>query len=218
MNHLFLFNYLYLGSLLAAFLCSIYRYKTLDIGAKILSLLLLETFTAEVIAALFAIKHQNNVFIYNIQCIIYFSLISLYFNYTIDVFRKRNIGVIISLFGIIVGCLNIMYFQPLTIYNTYFIFFEGIMIISMALFYFFRMLINTEQFIIYKNAHFWFAVIFILLWNLSFINWGLLDYFMFRLQHMVWIISLSVLLINIFTYSALGFILLIYPKLKVANK
>ncbi|XZF13922.1 hypothetical protein ACTHGU_19230 [Chitinophagaceae bacterium MMS25-I14] len=152
--------------------------------------------------------------VYAIYSLFEFGMISAYFNYSIDIFRKKNAGLWIGAAGIIIGILNIIFLQPVYTLNSYFLFFEGIFIISMALFSFFRLLLMQDELKLHTYHHFWFAVILSFFWSITFLNWGMYDYFLQKMPSFNWIINRSILVVNIITYLSFAFVFLYYPKMK----
>ena len=176
-------HYIYLLALLFAGLSSIYRFKSLDIATKILSVLICCAFINECAAFYLAIKYHNNLALYAIYSIMEFAMLCLYFNEVVDVFKKKNIGIYIGLAGSILGILNLLFVQHLASFNSFFLLFEGLAVISMSLFAFFRMLLKYDSLKLYKYPHFWFISIILFFWNITFLSWGLYEYITQQLRH-----------------------------------
>lgn len=201
--------------MLFAFVVSLVRFRHADNALKILSILLGGTFISECIAYYAAGRYHNNMPVYSIFSLVEFSLISLYFNYSIEYFRKRRIGIIIAALGTVAGIINIIYLQPLNVLNNYFLFLEGILIISMALFSFTRLMIIEDATPMHLNPHFWIAAIFTFFWAVTFLNWGLYDYLIAKYRSKMWVANLSILIVNMITYTSIGLVFIFYPKLRV---
>lgn len=75
-------------SLTAASFLSIYRFKKLDIASKIFGLSILFSFVIEIISYYVAKKYHTNEALYAIYELVAFGLTSLYFNYSVDFFKK----------------------------------------------------------------------------------------------------------------------------------
>lgn len=191
-----------------------YKFKIIDLPSRILCLLLGLTFISELTAFAAAKKYGNNLPVYAVFSIVQLVLVALYFNFTIDVFSKKNIGLYIGGLGIVVGILNSMFLQPVNTFNSNFLFFEGLCIIAMALFSFFRLLLMNDDLRLHQYPHFWFGVILVLFWSVTFLNWGLYDYYSIKFKNEVWKIGTSILVVNVFTYMAIGINFLIYHKMK----
>jgi len=208
---------LLLGSILFSFSCGIYKFKIIDLPSRVFCLLLGLTLISELIAFTAAKKYGNNLSVYSVFSIVQLALLALYFNFSIDVFRKWNLGLYIGATGVAAGILNIVFLEPLGTFNTNFLFFEGLCIIAMALFSFFRLLLMNDDLQLHKYPHFWFGVILVLFWSITFLNWGLYDYYSIKFKNEIWKIGTSILAINVFTYVAIGVNFLLYHKMKGAH-
>jgi len=208
-----LFYYFYLLVLFVVFSCSLYRYKHLDKASRIFSLLIGLTFITETVAYIVARIYRNNMAVYSIFNPVQMFMYSLYFNYAIDVFRKRHIGIYIGIIASLLGLVSILYFQPITHFNSYFLIFEGITVIGMSLFAFFRLLLISDGLILYKYAHFWLMAILVSFWAVTFFDWSMYEYFSNQSKEPLWIVNLFILMENIVSYLAFGFVFLLYPKM-----
>jgi len=211
-------NYIYLISLLFASICGIYRYKILDTASKVLSILICCAFLNECAAFYLARKFHDNLPLYAIYCFLEFGLICIYFNYIIDIFIQRNLGIYIAITGIILGILNLIFIQNLNSLDSYFLFLEGLSIIGMSLFAFFRLLLRQDTLHLFKYQHFWFISILVFFWSITFLNWGLYDYINMRVGHEAWKINAGLLVISSFTYTCFGVVFLLYPKMQKPNE
>lgn len=200
--------------LVFSFLCGAYRYKKLDDASKIFAILLGIASASEIIASIAAIKFHNNMPVYAIYSLIEFCIICLYFNNSIDVFIKKNVGVHIAFIGVLLGIANLRFIQGINTLNSYFLIFEGITIIGMALFSFFRLLIRHDMLRFTRYHHFWFAAILVFFWSVTFLNWSLYEYFNTNYKDHVSIINLSILLVNIITYISISCVFILYPKMQ----
>ena len=210
--------FIYFVSLLFASFCSLYRFKTLDAASKVLCVLMCCAFINECAAFYIERAYHNNLPLYAIYCFIEFGLLCLYFNYLIDVFIKKNIGIYIGITGIILGIINIVFIQHMNSLNSYFLFLESLTVIGMSLFAFFRLLLKYDSLDWYKYPHFWFISILILFWCITFLSWGLYDYFNLKLGQEAWKINCALLIVGVITYCSLGCVFLFYPKMKGINE
>jgi len=214
----YLAYFAYYVSLLFALVCCLYRYKVLDAASKVLAILVCCAFVNEGAAFYLEKKYHNNLPLYAIYCLIEFFILCLYFNKIIDVFIRRNFGIYIGIFGIVLGALNIIFVQHMNNLNSYFLLFEGLSVIGMSLFAFFRLLLKYDTFYLYKYPHFWFISILIFFWSITFITWGLYDYINLKLGHRAWKINFGILTVGVITYVSFGCVFLMYPKLRSINE
>jgi hypothetical protein len=195
----------------------LYRYTTYDLATKILAIFLVGTYVNEVLVALAAVKYHNNYPLHALYCLFEFATVSLYFNYSIDVFRKRNIGLKIGIVGVLVGICNIAFIEGLLKMNHYFLIYEGVFIIGMGMFSFLRMLGSEESTKIHLDPHFWFTAIFVCFWVVSMTKWSLNDYLAIHYSYYSILVSVGVIFFSMFLYLCFAVVFLLIPYLKKKN-
>ncbi|HXS37524.1 MAG TPA: hypothetical protein VN721_12550 [Flavipsychrobacter sp.] len=204
--------------LVITFIFGASRFKFFDGPTKILLLLICIEIINEIIAFFFAKEYNNNYPVYNIYSLIELFIISLYFNFSIDLFRKWNIGVYIGIIGIIVGLINLHYLQSIKTFNSYFLLFEAFCIIGMALFAFFRLLLKHEQLVLLQYPHFWFITFLLLFWSVTFLLWGCYKILIDKLGSGMWMVNMGLWIVNLIMYAGIGVVFLLYPKMKKINE
>lgn len=197
-----------------AFCSTLYRFPSLDKGAKVFSVYVWSAVFCELVAYFFAKKYQTNMPVYGVDCLVEFALISLYFNCVIDVFKAKKIGYYVAGAGVCIGFVNLVFVQGFYALNSYYLVFEGVCIIGMALFSFFRLLLRYDNLRLPRYLHFWIATILIFFWSATFINWSLYGYFMVKYASLGWTIDVSTIIAGIITYSAISCVFIFYPKLQ----
>ena len=205
---------------IAAFIASAIgwrRVQHFDKASKIFWWYTCAGFLVEATARYAAVVYGNNMPVYGIYSLFAFGLTAAYFNYSVDVLRVRNIGLYIGAFGVALGILNSIFIQPLNVLSSYFLYFEGIVILGLALFSFFRMMLISDGMQLYKLRHFWFPVILCFFWSITFFNWGLYGYFNANEKGWMWLINLSIIAVSSTTYLAIAVVFWNYPKLKAAG-
>lgn len=172
-------------------------------------------FITELLAWNAALEFKNNLAVYAIYGFFEIALVSLYFNYSIKVFRKHNIGFYIASVVILMGILNTIFIQPLNTLNTNYIFLECLVVVSMSLFSIYRLIIEDKNNLkLSKEVHFWFPCIFILEWCGNFLSWGLYDYFQEEMKDSAYILNNSLYVVNIIVYLSFAAVIFFYPKMK----
>lgn len=208
--------YIDLVVVLSAFLIGLYRYSVIDRPSRVLLLLLLIILIDESVGHIFSERFGNNMVIYNSYSLVELFLISLYFNYTIKRFRKRNIGCYIGALGLIFGVLNFSLLQPLNSFSTSYLLFEGFFIILMSLISFYYLLLSEDDLKLYRQSHFWFTSVLLFFWSVTYVAWGI-----FPLIHSktnIKLIESLLWVVNIISYSSIAIIFLLYPKLQATNE
>ena len=217
----FFADYVYDFILLLSCVVAFWRYKKLDKATKIIVWLLAVSCISESVAYYFAFTFHNNYPVYNIYSCFELLIICLYFNKSIDVFRRTNVGLYIGIAGFLFGLADLFFIEKGSFYRGYavFILVENIIIISLCLFALARMSLNREIRLV-KQAHFWFAVIFVFFYCLSFFNHYVYDYFAFidKNQPAETFVIIENLFANIFTYIAFIVVFLLIPKLQMTHE
>lgn len=209
---------LYFALLLCLVIALPFRYKEVDKASRFICIMIWIGFLAEIVARYASKKYHNNMPVYTINRFIEFALVSLYFNYSIDTFRKHHIGYIIAAAGIAIGVANSIWYQPITTLNTLYIFLECIGIVCMSLFSFYRLLLTHTTLRLHNRVHFWIPCIFLFNWCGTLSSWGLYDYFRSGHYDKTPILNISLVFVGILTYLAFGIIFLLYPKMKSTHE
>lgn len=207
--------FLYLGVIFLAILGGVYKLKHKDTASKILLVLLCLTLVSEFITYWAAIKFGNNMFVYHFFAPIQLVLLGIYFDNLEHRFR-RKIGLLIGASGIVIAIVNTAFFQPLKILNSNFLLFEGLVIMGLAL-YTFQRILADERIDIYKYRHFWMIVILIFFWSVTYTTWALFSVLQVKKLFLMPYVSNVLWIVNVITYSAIGFVLLFFSDKHLAN-
>jgi len=186
------------------------QFRKLDNGGRIILLLLFVVLLDELIAHYFAKKYHNNLVVYNIYGLVELCLMILYFSYINNFFGNKKIAFFLLIFGLSAGILNFMFFESFQKLNSVYIFFEGFIIIVLALITFYRLLVFNEDLKLYRHPHFWFASVFLFFWGVTYLNWGFCP--LLKNKHTISQIIFFVWIVNIITYGSIGIIFQLYPK------
>lgn len=208
--------YVYLGILTLTTVLGAIRFRTLDKGGRVICLLLVLTLISESIAYLLAFKTGSNIIVYHIYNPIEFFLLSLYFNFTIDIFRRKHVGIYIGFFALLMGVLNSLYIQPITEFNTYYLLFEGLCIISISLFSFYQLMLKDTYTSPVADPHFRISFLLLFYWCITFISWGV--YEMVDTAKSNYIIGLILWTANIIFYLGVAIVFLLYKRKPVAGE
>lgn len=207
---------LYLLALLFALLAGLRRFSKLDYAAKLLCILMIITLLDEVCSFYASREYKNNIPVYNVFSVIEFILVSLYFNYSIDVFKKRGIGIYAAIGGCLLGALDI-YYQTINHLDSYFLFFDGIGVITMALYSIARMAEKYDDLDFKRYPHFWISMLLTFFWVLTFLTFGLCDY-LHDQEAEKWINIRIQLPANIITYAGMAIVFNLFPKMSTNNE
>lgn len=203
--------YSYLLTLSACCALSLWRFQYLDKGGKVIAVLISITCLNEWLAFTAARIFHNNMPVYAVFNLIQLLVLGSYFDRIIDSFRTGSTGLKLALLGVGIGIADIIFIQPLSAFNSYFLLLESIAIISFSLFFFARLMLRKDSESILSNPHFWITCVLTFFWSFTFFYWGLRDY-MLSTHPDKFEIAFSLLLgVNILTYACMGVIFLIYP-------
>ena len=208
--------YLYLLTLLLTAIIGLLRFKVLDVAAKILSILIVISLIDELCSFYAAKKYHNDIPIYNVFSVIEFVLVALYFNYNNDIFRKYRIGICIAIVGCIIGIADIQY-QTINHLDSYFLFFDGITTITMALYSIARLVQKYDDLELKCYPHFWISTILTFFWAFTFLTFGLYDYLQ-DAKTGKWITTHIQLPANIITYAGICIVFIFFPKMSKNNE
>lgn len=205
--------YLYISVLVFAFFAGLLHFQKLDLSGKILFLSIAVDCINELIATVFTRKFGGNLAVYNVHNLVWFTLIAIYFNYTINHFKRWAIGFKIAISGLILGVANLIWLQPINSWNTYFYSFQGIVVISMSLFNLAEIFQQDDRSVLREIPSFWIACIFCFFWCSSFTFWGLYPNVIKGTNFLKTLFHTSLIIINIITYASFSLLFFYYPKM-----
>jgi len=202
--------YIYLVILGIASIISIIQIKKMATSFRLLSSLICVSFATELVAYWAAVKYGNNYVVYNIYSYIEFALICLYFNYSIDIFKKHHIGIFIAICGTLWNLANTVFLQPLDKPNFNFMAVETLAIIYMSMNAIYIHFKNGSRF--GNNLHFTIASLFVLNWMISFLHWGMGTHIANLFTEKGVSLQAVILAINIIIYVVFSATFVTYPK------
>ncbi|MCB9044707.1 MAG: hypothetical protein H6550_01080 [Chitinophagales bacterium] len=209
--------YYYLGVLLLAILIGLYKVRTKDITVKIIVLLLSLTFVSELIAKISASVFHNNMYVYHIFAPVQLLVLGIYFDSIEPRFKKKRIGLIIGLAGVLIAICNTLLFQPPTALNSNFLLFEGLAVMALSLFTFQRIL-NDDKIDIYKYPYFWFNIILVFFWSITYTIWALHSVIMLKKMYIMEHLYDILWVVNIITYLAIAAVLFIFSNKRLSHE
>lgn len=198
---------IYLLSITFAFIKGLTHYNSLEGASKFIVILLGFTLINETISFVLFVQKKNNMPVYQIYSLVYYSLIVKYFCSSIDIMKeyfKLKLTLAVGIFAYII---NLMYLQPITILNSHFLLFTAILIISLSLISYFRMLVSKEGIRLTGSRVFWINTILLVYWSITFLHWGMYNVLDVLLGSNLWVMHLFLNLMNIGTYTGLGLVL-----------
>jgi hypothetical protein len=191
--------------------------KENDISIRILMLLVVLATINEVVATIFAYRIGNSNIVYGFYNPVELFLICLYFNYSVDNFKKKRVGYVVGVLCLLIGYINYFVIQSPKELNNFYLLFESLIVVFLCLYSFYRMLLSDDSLILTDSSHFWITTNFLFYWTSTLFLWGTYGY-LTKSAGIANSILLNVLLIvNMVTYSGFGVIFISYKKLQNVN-
>lgn len=203
---------IYLIILFSAATVGIAKWKILQTPDKIVALLVSLTFASELTALLTSRYWHNNLPVYHIYSPLSFLLISLYFNYSIELFRKRRIGIIWGTAGVGLSIIDTLYLEKIDKINSYYLLFQGTTIIIYGLLSI-RQILLDEDYLPYKFALFWITILFMIYWSITFTIWGFYVILSPEDAPMYSIFDVVLTTANFILYGGITIVFLLYRRL-----
>jgi len=197
--------------MLLSLIVALIRFPKRDAASKTLVPLLAATLLSECTAWFFTKNYGNNMPVYHIYAPVQLFIVTMYFNKSIDTFRRNNFGLYIGLLSIILAVLNTLFLQPINTLNSYYLIYSGFVIISLCNYSFYRILENDDADVL-NNQHFWFSCVLLFFWSITFINWTVYKLLARRMIELIPFIGIALVIISTITYACMGIIYLIFPK------
>lgn len=194
-----------------------FRFTKVDKATRVICLLIWLGMATECFGYYTAKNFGTNYPVFNIAFFFEFALIALYYNYSITVLKKRNLGIHFAIAGVLLGIMNTFFFQPLlTTINSNLLFLECLMVLCLSMFSIYKMLTKEIEYLqLHRKVHFWLPCILLFYQAATLSSWGLYDKLGDSEQEKAMALDVIVLSINIITYLCYGALLLYYPKLKL---
>ena len=202
----------YISLLILAALISLYRWPILSRADRWVCLLLCATLLQESLAEYFKVQFKNNFITYHIYTPIELFIIALYFDQSMRFKHPYRVGISIGILGIILSIINTVYFQPIHTFNSYYLLFEGCIVVSLCLLSFYKLLIR-EDIITRRMSNFWLTMCFLFYWSLTYVNLGLFTVQIGRDDMLAKVFTWTLYLANLLFYFGLALVFLRYKKL-----
>lgn len=204
--------YLYLTLLALSLSIVLIRHRYIDKPTRTIWVLLLFTLLGEIVSEYYAVKYGNNMPVYHFYNPIELLIISIYFNYRVEYFKVRSLGFIIGGLGLIIGILNTLFIQGIKELNSYFLLFEGFVIIFYSLTYFIQIFQNTNTQPLF-TPHFWYVSIFLFKWGITYANWSLYSFIGENMIKLIPSLAWLILLVNIISFGGFAIVFYYLPKM-----
>lgn len=189
-------------------------YKKTDKASNYIILLTILTTVVEISSILAAEYFKYNLIIYNLTNPIELALIIAFFTSTIKNRDTKLLKKALYAICIVAATINFIFFQDIfDVFNTNFLAFESLLVVGLAQFYFYTVLINDD--IHTFTTDFLFSSLLLVYWSFSFFYWLLFYGFheSFGSENLEWFGNIMKI-VNTIMYASFGIIFLFYEKLR----
>ena len=202
--------------MLAAWLISMLRYAQLNTAQRYLSVYFGTVMITEFFATVSGRALGDNLYIYNIANFLQLPMLCLYFNYSIQSLRKRRIGIWLAGLEVVLFALNLIYLEPITIFNKNPLLLHSVLMVFMGLSYLLELMGKEQTRRTQDIPGFWISIILTFYWLTAFVNYSLYNYFEVRGSVFSKYWGPVVESILIITYVAFILVFLLLPRMKRA--
>lgn len=203
--------WIYLPVLLTIALVALLQWKILTEADRWMAVLLAVTTLQECISWYFASK-GNNFISYHIYTPTELFLISMYFDRSIGFKHAYRLGGIVAVSGFILATVNVLFFQKLNQFNSYFLMLEACAILSLCMLSFYKLLIR-DNIIPGRMMQFWLTLCFLFYSSVTFVIYGLYGAMIGHHSSLSHIFTFTLFFANLSLYSGIGLVFLRYKKL-----
>lgn len=191
---------------------SIFRWRILGLADRWISILLCLTVFQECITGVLRTLYINNYFTYHIYTPIEVFFIINFFTRATGLRRAKILGSSLGGIAVLLSILNTIFLQGPSQINSYYLLLEGIIVICLCLYSFYRILI-LEDVTPKKMAVFWITCSFLFYWCLTFVNFGIYPIIAKSSIQFSSILNQSLFYANVLFYVSFAIIFLYYKKL-----
>lgn len=169
-------------------------------------------FVTEILSDVFRKLYHNNMSIHHILSPVEFVCIALYYNYAIDSLRKRKIGWMLGIMGVLFAIVNSIFIQDIHSYPSAFLLFETFFIIGLSMYSYFYMF-RKEEYDLKKQVLFWITSLMLVYWSFTLVIWGMTSIFLIEAPGYMEIVFPVQYIVNMVYYGGFLIIFLNYKKL-----
>ena len=192
--------------------CAVYRWELLSKADKWICVLLCLTLVQECIASHLRFTYRSNFFTFHIYTPIELFVIVNYFGRSIGLGNSKYTGVWLGLAAILISVVNTLFLQSFHQINSYYLLFEGLVVLGFCLLSFYRLLIKDDV-VPGKMAHFWITICFLFYWSLTYANLGLYGALLGKNSLLTKIFDATLYSANLLFYFGVALIFVRYKKL-----
>jgi hypothetical protein len=191
---------------------AVYRWELLSNADRWICVLLCLTLVQECIAGHLLFTYRNNFFTYHIYTPIELFVIVNYFVRSIGLGNSEYTGVWLGIAGIMLSLINSLLLQSFYQINSYYLLFEGLVVLGFCLISFYRLLIKDDV-VPGRMVHFWITICFLFYWSLTYANLGLYGAQVGKNSLLTKIFDVTLYSANLLFYFGIALVFVRYKKL-----
>lgn len=195
-------------------LIGIRNYNSHDKALKIFVIFALSSFVGELSAFYCAIKFKNNLAVYNGFSIVNLLIICFYFKEHFSSQKSKKIFNILILLSVLVWIVTAFVIHSLKSINSTFLGYQGLLTITLSACLMEEIVArkSKEVFSLKSSIHFWIALLLLVYWCFSIMQWLLYRYIINETIAFKYL-ELSLIIINMFINLCFALIFYVNPKL-----
>lgn len=203
--------YVYLFVIILAIISGCINYKKTDKCGKLILLLLIITLISESIGLILILLKKSKFPLYHFFVPVEILLYTIYFILLIKPYNNLRYILASSIFWPLAGMLNMIFLQPMHKLNSNMLIIENVVVVAMALYALYKILLNDKIVNVLNYPHFWVWTFSLIYECYAFFFWALFESLIRRSPYRMVIID-SQDIINIALYVAICFSFFLYPK------
>lgn len=181
------------------------KYNILDRPLRVMFWMLFFCLVSEIVSSFLYTRIHTKAPVYHFFSIVELTTLTYYFLFIIKAKPPKWLLVFIPAVSILLGLSNLLFFQPLRVYNTNMLLIESVVISGMALYALFVIMKRDEILDLISYPHFRISIAVLILWTATFFFWAFLSYLKKSSPDYYRIVALGQSMLNIATYSFIGY-------------
>lgn len=180
-----------------------HNYSKIERSIRVFYLLIIISFTGEVIALISEYGTGSNTQVYNIMDIILTTITLIYFAGSLG---RPLLCLFLAIVSVSFGIYNFIWLQPDEHIKNYFLLWSGLAIIGLSLFMLVHLYKMDTQIKLFHFAHFWLTSALLLYWTINLLHLQVFKYFTGLNPSYATALNIMHLLSNIFSYGVTGIV------------
>ena len=196
--------YLYLAVLWLGSIIGVFFFKKVSNSLKLIIFLLVLTCVTETVQRLLKVQHINGAFLYHLYSVFEGSILAIFLMRLVLARKSHRLELMVVAGWIVVGISNVIYLQPLAVFNSNVLLLESISLTILSATAIYQLTIKEDN----HTPSFIVAATLLAYWSSGFFFWGYYELIYNKHWRYVDAVRVVQVSINILTYAFLGFAVL----------